>query len=364
MNISEKTSIVQANSLLESRPKMTLNETRLFLTMLARIKKEDEELKPIEIPVREIAELWGMDENAAYKDIKKALLGLQSKIFVVEKINPESGKQHFFSSTYISSAEYEQGEGFAVVEISPKFKPYLIQLKEKFTRYGIGNVIGLSSVNAIRTFELLKQYQGRDGSGWREMSIDDYKKLLGIEGKYPNNTDLKRFVLNPSKEEINENTDIYVDYELKGRGKKARIHWTIRENKTIEIDKSQMTLDDYIIDTVKENNLTANEKLERRNKYVPYYEVLGSLSDTWPKLNITTDDIDDLIETSRKMIPIELLMDPPHGSVDLLISDYIYYQAKYVLHRHRRKPIEKPIEYLLKSCKYDYDHVYKDDENE
>ena len=188
MQVKENTNIVQANFLLENRPKFTLYETRLFLTIIGSINKDDENFTQLEIPVSEFAELWGVESNAAYRKIKTALRGLVQKEFFIEGPNPKTGKMRFLSMSYVSMATYEQGEGYATVEISQAFKPYLLELKKNYTKYILRNILKLSTVNAIRNYELMKQYEGL---GKRSFTVDEYKKILRIEDKYKRNTDLR-----------------------------------------------------------------------------------------------------------------------------------------------------------------------------
>ena len=227
MQVKENTNIVQSNFLLENRPKFTKDETRLFLTIVGAINKDDEDFKPLEISVSEFADLWGMDLKTAYNRIKVALHGLVQKDFFIEGVNPKTGKTRFLAMSYVSMATYEQGEGYATVEVSKAFKPYLLALKEKFTRYVLENILTLSTVNAIRNYELLKQYES---IGKRTFAVDEYKKVLGIEKKYSRNTDLRVNVVDPACEEINATTDIFVSYEFVGRGKKAKIVFNIGKN--------------------------------------------------------------------------------------------------------------------------------------
>ena len=254
MIVKENTNIVQANFMIENRPKFTKDETRLYLTIIGAVNKEDTDFKPLEIPVSEFAELWGMDSSAAYRKIKTALRGLVQKEFFIEGVNQSTGKMRFLSASYLSMAAYEEGQGYATVEISQAFKPYLIALKEKYTQYVLENIMNLTTVNAIRNYELLKQYESL---GVRVFTVEEYKKALNIENKYSLNADLRRYVLEPAAKEINQNTDILIDYEIAGRGKKSKIKFTISQNKKIaelsaseleEIDENQMTIDDVLYD--------------------------------------------------------------------------------------------------------------------
>lgn len=236
VKVKDNTNVVQANALLENRPKFTKDETRLFLTILGTINKDDDDFAIIEIPVMEFAEMWEIDSAASYRKIKAALRGLRSKEFFLEGTNPETGKKRFLSMSYLSMVSYEEGEGYARVRIDPDFKPYLLDLKKNYTLYMMENVLNLTTVNAIRNYELLKQYENL---GERIFNIDDYKKKLGIEDKYSLNGDIKRFVIEPSIEEINNKTDIEVDYEFQGRGKKAKIIFDIKSKKKNIIEDSE-----------------------------------------------------------------------------------------------------------------------------
>lgn len=228
MQVKENTNIVQSNFLLENRPKFSMDETRLFLTIIGAVNKDDENFSQLEIPVSEFADLWGVESNAAYRKIKTALRGLVQKEFFIEGDNPKTGKKRFLSMSYVSMATYEQGAGYATVEISQAFKPYLLALKKNYTKYVLKNILSLSTVNAIRNYELIKQYEGL---GKRTFTVEEYKKHLCIENKYGRVTDLRVNVIEPACKEINANTDIFVEYEILGRGQKAKVAFTIRPNK-------------------------------------------------------------------------------------------------------------------------------------
>lgn len=232
MQVKENSNIVQANYLIENRPRFTKDETRLFLTILGAINKDDVDFKPLKISVAEFADLWNVDSKNAYATIKKALRGLRNKEFFLEGRNPETGKLRFITSGSISMAMYEEGEGYATVEVSQLFKPYLLALKKNYTRYMLENILNLPTVNAIRNYELLKQYET---AGKRVFTVEEYKFVLKIEDKYERNTDLKVKVLEPAVKEINANTDIKVHYEIVGRGQKAKIVFNIWPKKKADV---------------------------------------------------------------------------------------------------------------------------------
>lgn len=54
--------------------------------------------------------------------------------------------------------------------------PYLLQLKERFTRYELKNILYFKNKYSIRIYELLKQYEK---IGKREINIKELRGYLG-----------------------------------------------------------------------------------------------------------------------------------------------------------------------------------------
>ena len=298
--VKDNTNIVQANILLENRPRFTKDETRLFLTILGTINKDDDDFATIEIPVTEFAELWQIDSSHAYEKIKAALRGLRSKEFFLEGTNPETGKKRFLSMSYLSSVSYEEGEGYAKVRIDPDFRPYLLDLKKNYTKYMMENVLSLSSVNAIRNYELLKQYENL---GERIFEFDDYKKKLGLEDKYERFRDLRRYVIEPSIEEINQFTDIDVSFEIKGRGKKAKIIFDIKSKEKNLIKDSEYE----VIEEVLEEKVDFAKYQGHRHEYLMVR--MKETNPSWDLNDAQADVLNDQIYKDLVLPKVELTTD-------------------------------------------------------
>ena len=240
--VNENTNIVQSNFLIERKHKLSLPATQLMFTITGMINKDDDDLKEYKVDVSEFSKLWDKDPKNAYDEIIKALSELRKGGIDETFYDPESEAKRFITVGYISKGEYVEGEGYCLVNIDPVLKPHYIQLKDNFTKFTFGNLKRLNearaSVTQIRIYELLKQYQK---IGRREFTIEELKNFLGLieydnagrikKEKYKgNNSDLKKKVLEPCKKTINECTDIYIDYEFKGRGASAVVLFTIESN--------------------------------------------------------------------------------------------------------------------------------------
>lgn len=280
MFINDKTMIVQSNYLIEHKEKLSLQATQLLYTITGLINKDDEDFKDYYIDVKKYAELWGISNNNIYYNLQCSALELQTKgVFFETKA--KNGKMKTKITRFICYYEYQDGEQFAIVRFDKALKDCYIGLSEKFSKFTMKNIFALktagATVNTIRTFELLKEYQKIQN---RNISVTDYKKALGLiefekdengkptgkcKEKYKNNiTNLQKKVIIPSLQIINEVTDINATYTIKGRGKKQTICFVIKHNnreQTKEIDDLIPPIDTEEYDEYIEEHFTTREEL-------------------------------------------------------------------------------------------------------
>ena len=94
----------------------------------------------------------------------------------------------------------------------------MINKNGMFAKIDLIVVKGLKSKYAILLYELIKDYEKVQVP---ELSIQEFRKMFGIEDKYPQMPNLRKWVLDPACEEINNNPniDFTVSYKLMKDGK-------------------------------------------------------------------------------------------------------------------------------------------------
>ena len=94
----------------------------------------------------------------------------------------------------------------------------MINKNGMFAKIDLIVVKGLKSKYAILLYELIKDYEKVQVP---ELSIQEFRKMFGIEDKYSRMPDLRKYVLDPACEEINNNSniDFTVSYKLIKDGK-------------------------------------------------------------------------------------------------------------------------------------------------
>lgn len=198
--------VVKHNRFVNARYDLSLIESRIVLLMVSNISRDDATFGIHRIRISDIAEEFNIDNHDLYgkgaEDLADSLLAKQIEVPL------ENGGWDKYSM--MDWAKYRPKEGYLELKFNDSIKELLLQLKNRFTRYGLRWVTQFQSSYSIRIYELLKQY---DDIGHRVLEVDALRELLGLENKYNRFYDLKRRVINKAKEEINKYSDILVSYE-------------------------------------------------------------------------------------------------------------------------------------------------------
>jgi len=200
--------IVKANDIIQkSRFSLQLQEQKIILYLISKIKPEDMELKEHNFQIRDFCKVCGLDFDSGtnYKNIRQTLKNLRDKSIWVTLDN---GRERTLS--WFDYIEMDKFNGAVTIKISDMMKPYLLQLQEHYTQYELLYTLAMKSQYSLRLYELLKSYEYQRK---KIFDIDDLKKLLSAE-KYTRFPDFKRYVLDSSIREINELSDLIVTYDI------------------------------------------------------------------------------------------------------------------------------------------------------
>jgi plasmid replication initiation protein len=214
--------VVQSNKLINGRYEMSLVERRIFLKMVSMIKTTDKDFQTIFIDARDIIKDMNLQGESAFSELKKATKRLIQH--VCEILEPDG----LLQIGLVSSAKYHKGKGLIELSFDPKLKPYLLQLKNNFTMYGLKQALQFKSLYSLRIYELLKQFSS---TGYRIILLSDLRQALNIKDEYKLYADFKRFVLMQAHKELKD-SDIPFEFEEIKTGKKVtKIKFTF-EKKT------------------------------------------------------------------------------------------------------------------------------------
>jgi plasmid replication initiation protein len=196
-----------------------LYEQRILLACIAQIKSKEELLEDcqFEISAANIADLAKLEHlNKVYQLLAEAADKLLTRQVIINDPDPDNPKIKQRKMNWMSHIDYLPGEGMVILQFSKGIIPYLSQLSREFTRYKLTCVTQFKSAYSIRLYELLVQWLS---TGKRDVEVDWLKKQFQVEHNYPRVGDLKKWVIDVAKKEINEHSNIWVKYSQRKAGR-------------------------------------------------------------------------------------------------------------------------------------------------
>ena len=272
--------VVKSNDLINAKFNLSVAETRIILLMVSQINFEDEDFKTYRVRIKDFMESAGISATTknVYSRAREYTKKLMKRVLEIPK---QDGT--WLQVSFISSAEYPAGKGYVELQFDPKLKPYLIQLKQRFTTYEAQNVLALGSFYSIRVYELLKQYEK---IGKRVISVEGLRDMLGLLDSYKSYYLFKQRVIEQAKKELDEHCDITFDYrEIRVGRKIEKIEFNIirqpevfNDAEVIKTEKSESKKADEeeIVNALKNIGLTASQ-IERAVQL--YAKKLDDLAD-------------------------------------------------------------------------------------
>jgi plasmid replication initiation protein len=209
----KKLMVYKSNHLIESAYKLNLNEQRVLLICIGMINSNEPMSinDKFEVSAKNFAKIFDIDERGAYDQLRDVAISLHSR-----KITIHDNKKLITTSWISGFVEYKDNTGIIELWFSQLILPYLADLKSQFTRYDLSNISGMSSIYGIRLYELLMQWRTK---GKREIEISWLKERFEIANNYNSISDLKKYVINPAVNNINNVSNLNVTHTYRKTGR-------------------------------------------------------------------------------------------------------------------------------------------------
>ena len=213
--------VVKDNALIEASHKLSEVEQRLILLAILKAREfcnSIEELKDKELVIHasDYIQAFGVDRDAGYKSLKKAVLGLFEAKWGYRFINSK-GNVEVRYERFTQSAVYIENEATVKFMFANTIIPMLVELERNFTSYEIEQVANLQSRYAMRLYECLIRFKA---SKLLNITLDELRFRFGLlDTEYKAMGDFKKRVLDMAVKDINDNTDITVSYDQHKQGR-------------------------------------------------------------------------------------------------------------------------------------------------
>lgn len=217
---------------------LTLQEQKIMLYVISRIKPEDEELEEQVFDIAEFCRICGIQATGKnYTNLKDAILKLRKRVMWL------SCPDYDTTVSWIDKAYIYPKSGKIKIRLDDDLKPYLLLLRQNYTIYPLHSIIKMKTKYGIMLYELLKSYLylGK----YIEFPIEELKESLDC-GTYANFANFRKRVIEPAVNDINTYSELKVDLEYKKDG------------------RSFSSIIFHIVDLSKSNDIEALEEATKR----------------------------------------------------------------------------------------------------
>ena len=213
MKNNDKRLVVKANKLIEASYYLTLNEQRLILLAITKVRRDSALYTHDEfvISAEDWISIFQVEPKNAYRDLQAISRQLFERYITIE-----STRGNPLVTRWISSIEYLAKDGKLVITFAQKILPFLTVLEKEFTKYRLEFVSKMTSIYAVRLYELLVQW---NSTGTREIELDWLKKTFQITETYAEIRNFKARVIEPAITQINSHSDLTVSYTQRKTGR-------------------------------------------------------------------------------------------------------------------------------------------------
>ncbi len=209
--------VVQHNAMVNAGFSMSSLEMRCFIAMISRIGRDDTALPLCRIPVKELCP--ESSSKNVYQEVRAMAEKMASRFLLLEVLGADGQrlKQPDLKLRPLMGAiDYLKHEGVVEAVFNEHLRPYLLELKNNFTKAQLSQVMKIKRPASHRIYWLLREYAA---FGKRTVSVAELRQVLGLKDEYIDRFDhFRTRVLDPAQQEL-ATTDLPFTYELLKEGR-------------------------------------------------------------------------------------------------------------------------------------------------
>ncbi len=232
---SGKLEIRMSNTIVEARYEYTEVQLDILFYTIACLRKEQD--KPVLNYELDIAELENLRQKkidtVRLREVVENMGNKPLSIRTPDMTDPED----FFSVWLFQGTKYLKGKKILKVRLSELIVPYLFDLSRAFTSLQLQSILLMTSKYAKRIYQVCSQWKNSSNGESKVFWIEEFRKMIGIEdGQFTRIADFQRTVLDVAIKQINQYSDLKVEYELIKRGRAfERIKFIVQDQKAPHI---------------------------------------------------------------------------------------------------------------------------------
>ena len=234
LNELSKRKVVEHNSLITSIAKMDKTPLKMFELAVSCINTEEPPKDNIiYLSKAELFTFFKVDDSNKHTRFKQAIELMQKQAFFQIKEVKDKGYE-MTSIVPIPTVKWNSYNDDVMIRFNQDIMPYLIELKQNFTKYALSEIMELNSKYSIILYKWLSmnynQYEHYSNKGGRRaeqvenyrnpsISVKELRTITDTVNAYKEFWNFENRVLKKPLEEINAHTSFNVTYEKVKKGR-------------------------------------------------------------------------------------------------------------------------------------------------
>ena len=234
LNELSKRKVVEHNSLITSIAKMDKTPLKMFELAVSCIDTEEPPKdNAVYLSKEELFSFFKVSDNDKHSRFKQAIAKMQEQAFF--EIKEEKNKGFKFRRILpIPTVEWTDYDDKVMIRFNQDIMPYLIELKQNFTKYALSEIMELNSKYSIILYKWLSmnynQYEHYSVKGGRRaeqveayrnptITVKELRVITDTVKDYPRFTNFESYIIKNSLKEINAHTSFNVTYDKIKKGR-------------------------------------------------------------------------------------------------------------------------------------------------
>ena len=234
VNDLEKRKVVEHNSLITSIAKMQKTALKMFELAVSCINTENPPKDNIiYLSKKELFAFFDVSSASKHTRFKEAIELMQKQAFFQIKEVKDKGYE-MTSIVPIPTVKWNSYNDDVMIRFNQDIMPYLIELKQNFTKYALSEIMELNSKYSIILYKWLSmnynQYEHYSNKGGRRaeqvesyrnpsISVKELRTITDTVNEYKETYHFFRYIVENSLKEINAHTSFNVSYEKIKKGR-------------------------------------------------------------------------------------------------------------------------------------------------
>lgn len=220
--VDERAMVVQSNEIVEANYRLTAAEQKVILNLIAQLDTSKEDFEVGRISAKSLSDACGFTPKNGYQQLQAVVKKLMNRSIILQR-RDGSG---WYGSHWVQTCDYRKvsdSDGdcsYIEFEMDRRLCPHFLQLRERFLSSELRNLVQFTHVYSTRFYMI---FRNRVKIGHMRYTFDELRKLLELSKGYKKSIDIKNKIIKVAIAEINEKSDIHVDFAYYTQGGRTHV---------------------------------------------------------------------------------------------------------------------------------------------